>query len=84
MTLATAIGMIAAVCTTVALIPQSIQVIKTKNTRDISLGMYVIFTFGLLCWLIFGLMTTNIPVISANTISIIFSSIILGMKIKHR
>jgi len=68
MTLITVSGYVAAFCTTVSFLPQAIKTIKTKDTSSISLAMYVLFTFGTLMWLIFGLMTSNYPVGIANGI----------------
>ena len=42
------IGTIAAILTTISFLPQAYQVIKTKDTSSISLGMYVAFVLGVL------------------------------------
>ncbi|MFH1314812.1 MAG: PQ-loop domain-containing transporter [Candidatus Uhrbacteria bacterium] len=47
----TTIGLIVAICTTLAFFPQTIKVIKTKQTKDLSLAMYLIFTMGVFLWL---------------------------------
>ena len=36
------LGYFAAICTTIAFIPQAIKVYKTKHTKDISLGMFLL------------------------------------------
>ena len=77
------IGYIAAVLTTSAFIPQAIKVIQTKNTEGISLWMYIIFTFGVAFWLIYGLIQNILPIIAANAITLVFASIILFYKIKE-
>ena len=40
------IGFIAAVLTTLSFVPQAWQIIKTKDTSGISLGMYAMFVVG--------------------------------------
>jgi len=80
---ATIVGLLAAVCTTSALVPQAFKVYKTQKTQDLSLVMYAIFSMGLLLWLIYGLLIKDIPVIAANIVTLIFSLYILWMKIKH-
>lgn len=40
------IGTIAAILTTLSFLPQAYQVIKTKDTSGISLGMYTMFVLG--------------------------------------
>ena len=84
MDLYTLIGLTAATCTTMSFLPQAIRVIKTKRTRDISLGMYVIFSFGTFLWLTYGILTKDIPIMSANSITFTLSLIILTMKLKYK
>lgn len=79
----TLIGFLAALLTTTAFIPQVLKIVKTKNTKDISLGMYVIFTSGIACWLIYGILIMNIPMITANCITLLLASLVLFYKIKH-
>lgn len=80
----TIIGLAAAACTTLSFLPQAIQVIKTKHTKDLSLAMYLTFSIGVLLWLVYGLLIKDIPVIIANAITLIFAFTILIMKIKYR
>ena len=80
----TLIGLTAAICTTISFLPQAIKVIKTKRTRDISLGMYIIFSLGTFLWLTYGVLIKDIPLISANSITFTLSLIILTMKLKYK
>jgi MtN3 and saliva related transmembrane protein len=75
-------GYIAAVCTTISFIPQALKVYRTKSTKDISLGMFLLMTTGVLFWLIYGIMINSIPLLAANAVTILFSFYILLMKIK--
>jgi MtN3 and saliva related transmembrane protein len=77
------IGSIAATLTTIAFIPQAIQVIKTKSTRDISLVMYLVFTAGVAFWLAYGILLGAIPIIIGNIVTLILAMIVLVMKLKH-
>ncbi|MBZ2020477.1 SemiSWEET transporter [Streptococcus sanguinis] len=78
------IGSIAAVLTTFAFLPQVIKVIKTKDTESIALGMYLMQVVGIGLWLVHGLVIQDLPLISANSISLILSAIILAYKIKYK
>jgi len=80
----TIIGLAAAVCTTFSFLPQAIKVIKTKQTMHLSLAMYSIFTTGVLLWLIYGISVNDIPLIIANSITLIFALTILIMKIRYK
>ena len=44
------IGLLAAILTTVAFIPQAFKALRYRDTRSLSLGMYVIFTAGVALW----------------------------------
>jgi MtN3 and saliva related transmembrane protein len=79
----TIIGLLAAFCTTISFFPQVIKTIKTKQTKDLSRGMYSLLTGGILLWLIYGILIENLPLIVANLITLIFSSIILLSKIRY-
>jgi mtN3/saliva family protein len=78
------IGSIAAVLTTFAFLPQVIKVIKTKDTESMALGMYLMQVVGIGLWLVHGLVIQDLPLISANSISLILSAIILAYKIKYK
>ena len=78
------IGFFAAFCTTFAFLPQAIKVYKTKSTKDISLYMFLIFTIGVLSWLIYGLIINDLPVILANAVTLILSFFILIYKLRFK
>ncbi len=77
------LGYFAAFSTTCSFIPQVVHTIKTKDTEAISLGMYSFFVFGVLLWLIYGVLVNDFPIIIANTITLALASIILSMKVKN-
>ena len=76
------IGYLAAMCTTIAFIPQAIKVFKTKQTKDISIGMFLLMNIGLIFWTIYGIMIFSYPIIIANLLTLILALYILFMKIK--
>lgn len=76
------IGSVAATLTTTAFIPQAWQVWRTRHTKDISLGMYAIFTCGVAMWLVYGLLIESWPVIIANSITFLLAGAVLMMKIR--
>ncbi|PJZ45731.1 SemiSWEET transporter [Leptospira brenneri] len=76
------VGYIAAFLTTVSFLPQVLRVVMTKQTRDISRNMYIMFFAGVLLWLVYGILKSDFPIILANTVTIFFVSIILFYKLK--
>jgi len=76
------LGYIAGTLTTVSFIPQVIKAWKTKSTRDISLEMFLIFTLGVLLWIIYGILRCDPPIIAANLVTLTLASVILAMKLR--
>ncbi len=77
------VGYIAATLTTASQFPQAYKVIKTNDTRSISLTMYLVFMLGVLCWLAYGALIQSNPMIIANVITIAPVFYIFVMKCKH-
>lgn len=79
----TLIGYIAAFLTTVSFLPQVLRVVMTKQTRDISRNMYVMFFLGVVLWFIYGIMRSDFPIILANVVTLFFVTIILYYKLNE-
>ena len=77
-------GFAAAFLTSVSFIPQAVMTIRTKNTSGISRGMYSMFTVGVALWLVYGLALGSWPMILANTVTLVLSATILGLKLRYR
>lgn len=80
---ATLIGLAAALCTTIAFLPQVIKTWRTRSTKDISLVMFVVFTTGIFLWLVYGAMLGDVPLIAANGTTFVLSGTILYFKLRH-
>jgi MtN3 and saliva related transmembrane protein len=83
MTYVDLIGSCAAVMTTISFMPQAIKVIRTNDTRSLSLIMYLVFTTGVAFWLIYGILKKDLPITISNIITIIFAGTILVAKIRN-
>lgn len=82
-TLADAIGLAAGVLTTVAFVPQLLKIYATKSGRDVSARMFVIFSIGVALWLTYGLMIRSLPMIVANSVTLLLAFAILGLKLRY-
>jgi MtN3 and saliva related transmembrane protein len=78
------IGFGAAFMTTVGFLPQFIKTFKTKQTKDISLWMYIILITGIILWLIYGIYKNDWPIIVANIITLMLVIPILILKIIYK
>jgi len=78
------LGYIAGILTTISFVPQVIQIYKTKSAKDVSLSMFLLFTAGVLMWLVYGIQSQAVPVIAANSITLLLSCVILFFKLKYK
>ena len=79
---ATLLGYLAGFLTTAAFVPQVWKTWKSKSAADLSLGMFIVFSLGVIFWLAYGIMISQAPVIFWNTITLILALAILLMKLK--
>lgn len=79
----TALGLVAGTLTTIAFIPQIVKTWKSRSTGDLSWGMVSIFSTGVLLWLIYGIWIDSMPVILANTVTLLLQTGIIALKIKY-
>ncbi|KAF1705534.1 SemiSWEET transporter [Pseudoxanthomonas suwonensis] len=77
------LGFVAATLTTAAFVPQALKTLRSRDTRGISLGMYVIFTVGLCFWLAYGIVLGSWPMILSNIVTLVLAALILALKIRH-
>jgi MtN3 and saliva related transmembrane protein len=78
------LGLIAAILTTSAYLPQTYKAVKTKSAKDFSWMWLIFMWIGIFLWFIYGLRINNLPLILANGISIISLTIIGVVKYVYR
>ena len=78
------LGYAAGIITTLAFLPQAVRIIRTKQTRDISLLWAFAMNLGIILWLIYGIEKNDLPIITANCITLVLLMIILFFKIRYR
>lgn len=79
----TLLGLMAGTCTTLSFLPQLIKTWKTRSTHDISIGMYVTLSIGLLLWVFYGVYIYSLPIIITNVVTLILVCTVLVLKIRH-
>jgi MtN3 and saliva related transmembrane protein len=77
------VGSVAALCTTLCWLPQSIKIIREKRTEGISLITQSVFTLGTALWATYGLLLNNRPVLYANSVTLLFALAILILKLRY-
>lgn len=83
MTLIDFLGYVAAFGTTSAFFPQAYKVYRTKKTDDLSIGTFLLMSFGIVMWFIYGYLINSTPMLLANGFSFMMVCYILVMKIRQ-
>jgi len=74
------LGLVAGSITTSAFVPQAVRTIRSRATRDLSLGMCVLFSTGTALWLGYGLLVGALSVTLANAATLALNLPILWLK----
>ena len=82
MTAVQLLGLLAGSLTTIAFLPQVLRAYRTKSTKDVSLTMMVVFTAGLIAWLVYGSMVGDLPLILANGVTFFLVMLLLIAKFR--
>lgn len=78
------IGSLAGLLTTISFLPQVIKTYKSRSAKDLSLGMFLMFTLGVLAWLIYGIGINKLPIIAANSVTLVLAGMILTAKLRFK
>lgn len=77
------LGYAAATLTTASFVPQVWRTFRTKDVSGISLKMYSIFTVGVAVWLAYGIVLGEVPMMVANSLSLVMACAVLVMKVRY-
>jgi MtN3 and saliva related transmembrane protein len=74
------IGVLAAVLTTLCLVPQALKIARERETRAISLPSTMLSVIGIL---VYGLAIADGPLIGSSAVTFAITATILALKIRH-
>lgn len=80
----TALGLVAATLTTLAFLPQVIKTWRAKSAEDLSIGTFSMLCTGVFCWLMYGLLIDDLPVILANAVTLVLVVAVLVQAIIYK
>lgn len=78
------LGILAGTLTTISFLPQVIKTWKSRSAKDLSLGMFLIFSLGIALWLAYGFLIGDVPVILANAVTLVLSLTLLFFKFRWK
>jgi MtN3 and saliva related transmembrane protein len=80
----TFIGLAASIMVTVAYIPEVIETVKSKHTRDLSLLWIVTLAIGQVLFFVYGVGIASIPLSIAAGSAVIMMLVMLACKLKYK
>jgi MtN3 and saliva related transmembrane protein len=79
---ATALGIVAGLCTSSSFVPQVVKAWREADTEAISMRMYLVGVAAYALWVVHGLMIWSVPIILFNVLNLVFAGIILALKLR--
>jgi MtN3 and saliva related transmembrane protein len=83
MRLTSLLGFIAGILTTVSFVPQVLHAWRSKRCDDLSWGMLLTFSGGVVLWLVYGIRLRAMPIIVANAVTLALLLIIMALKTRY-
>ena len=78
------LGLLAGTLTTLSFLPQLLKAWKSRSTHDISIGLFSLLDVGIALWIVYGVITSDVPVIAANSVTLVFVGLIAALKLRYR
>ena len=78
------LGYIGGLCIALAFFPQTIHTIRKRDVKGLSLATYIIYCTGIISWILYGLYLGSIQMVFFNSVSLVFSGIILYLIIHEK
>lgn len=84
MDLANILGMAAGTLTTASFVPQVVKIYKSKSSKDVSMGMFIVLGIGVGLWVTYGLLVGSLPVILANSCTLGLVIVLIFLKLRYK
>ena len=74
------LGIMAGAMTTGSIVPQVFKIVESKSARDVSTLFFVIMAGGMLLWLVYGTLRSDMVIVLWNGMSLGLTLVILALK----
>jgi MtN3 and saliva related transmembrane protein len=78
------VGYFAGFLTVSSFVPQVIRTWRTRQTRDLSLGMFTLLTTASSLWILYGGLTADWPVVLTNAGMVALNGALAIAKLRYR
>jgi MtN3 and saliva related transmembrane protein len=79
------LGLVAGLGTSISSLPQLVKLVKEKKAENVSKSMFYVLIVGVLLWIVYGSLKSDIPIITTNILSLLINiaTAILQYKYRH-
>jgi len=77
------LGYFAGLLTVVSFLPQVIRTWRTRQTRDLSLGMFALLVTASSLWILYGFLIGSWPVIATNIGMVALNGALVTAKVRY-
>ena len=78
------LGYFAGILTVSSFLPQVVRTLRTRKVGDLSLGMFALFATASSLWIVYGIITSDWPVILTNTGMVAMNGALAWAKLRYR
>ena len=78
------LGYVAGALTVISFLPQVLRTWRTRETKDLSIGMFALLITAGALWITYGVVTSDTPVIATNVGMVTLNAAILTAKLRFK
>lgn len=78
------IGIIAGILTSISLFPQLVKIVNEKKAEDISYFMLFMLILGLGCWIWYGILKNEWPIIWTNIFAVLMNILLIVFSVRYK
>jgi MtN3 and saliva related transmembrane protein len=78
------LGYFAGTITVLSFLPQVLRAWRTRQTRDLSLGMFALLVASGLLWMLYGALTRDWPVVATNAGMVTLNGALVVAKLRYK
>jgi MtN3 and saliva related transmembrane protein len=78
------LGYFAGTITVLSFLPQVLRAWRTRQTRDLSLGMFTLLVTSGSLWMLYGALTRDWPVVATNAGMVTLNGALVAAKLRYK
>ena len=78
------LGYFAGTITVLSFLPQVVRAWRTRQTRDLSMGMFALLVTSGLLWMLYGALTRDWPVVATNAGMVTLNGALVVAKLRYK